>query len=46
MIHYRPGHRFVPGPREQQAEARRLDAAIEANLEMLGYAINGRVPIR
>jgi type I restriction enzyme M protein len=26
--------------REQQAEARRLDAAIEANLETLGYAIN------
>ena len=26
--------------REQQAEARRLDAAIEANLKMLGYTIN------
>ena len=26
--------------REQQAEARRLDAAIEANLKTLGYTIN------
>ena len=26
--------------RDQQAEARRLDAAIEANLETLGYTIN------
>jgi type I restriction enzyme M protein len=26
--------------REQQAEARRLDAVIEANLKTLGYTIN------
>ena len=32
--------------REQQTEARRLDAAIEANLETLGYTINEKAPIR
>jgi hypothetical protein len=32
--------------REQQAEARRLDAAIEANLETLGYAINTQASFR
>jgi type I restriction enzyme M protein len=33
-------HRLVAQLREQQAEARPLDAAIEANLETLGYTIN------
>jgi hypothetical protein len=32
--------------REQQAEARRLDAAIEANLQTLGYPISGETPFR
>jgi type I restriction enzyme M protein len=33
-------HRLVAQLREQQVEAQRLDAAIEANLEALGYTIN------
>jgi hypothetical protein len=33
-------NRLVAQLREQQAETRRLDAAIEANLETLGHTIN------
>jgi hypothetical protein len=39
-------HRLVAQLREQQAEARRLDAAIEANQETPGYTFNERALFR